>query len=145
MRESVKAEEDLVAVLRSAKNRPSPIDGYFGAVYCYIGPIFTAFRGTPQAIQYLPRAAQRGSSSASAWARARSRPTATWAGEVPPGRRGPPNWTSFRDFWKMFRRGRGGRVVHLRQVGGSTTSASATTRDHPLESLAEYCAGLHTT
>ena len=45
MRESVKAEEDLVKVLQSAKNRPSPIDGYFGAVY-YIGPIFTAFRGT---------------------------------------------------------------------------------------------------
>src|SRR5450631_1053208 len=42
MRESVKAEDDLVAVLQSAKHRPSPIDGYFGAVY-YIGPIFTAF------------------------------------------------------------------------------------------------------
>ncbi|HEX7439205.1 MAG TPA: 2-hydroxyacyl-CoA dehydratase, partial [Caldimonas sp.] len=31
MRESVKAENDLVAVLQSAKHRPSPIDGYFGA------------------------------------------------------------------------------------------------------------------
>jgi benzoyl-CoA reductase subunit B len=51
MKESVKAEEDLVAVLQSAKNRPSPIDGYFGAVY-YIGPIFTAFRGTPEATQF---------------------------------------------------------------------------------------------
>ncbi|MDH4062247.1 MAG: 2-hydroxyacyl-CoA dehydratase, partial [Aquincola sp.] len=51
MRESAKAEEDLVRVLQSAKNRPSPIDGYFGAVY-YIGPIFTAFRGTPEATEY---------------------------------------------------------------------------------------------
>ena len=51
MKESAKAEEDLVAVLQSAKNRPSPIDGYFGAVY-YIGPIFTAFRGTPEATEY---------------------------------------------------------------------------------------------
>ena len=51
MKESQKAEEDLVAVLQSAKHRPSPIDGYFGAVY-YIGPIFTAFRGTPEATQY---------------------------------------------------------------------------------------------
>jgi benzoyl-CoA reductase subunit B len=51
MRESVKAEENLVRVLQSAKSRPSPIDGYFGAVY-YIGPMFTAFRGTPEATRY---------------------------------------------------------------------------------------------
>jgi benzoyl-CoA reductase subunit B len=51
MRESVKAEEDLVAVLQTAKHRPSPIDGYFGAVY-YIGPMFTAFRGVPEATKY---------------------------------------------------------------------------------------------
>src|SRR5678815_3316302 len=51
MKESVKAEEDLVHVLQSARNRPSPIDGYFGAVY-YIGPIFTAFRGTPEATEF---------------------------------------------------------------------------------------------
>src|SRR5512140_3981700 len=51
MRESAKAEEDLVKVLQSAKNRPSPIDGYFGAVY-YIGPIFTAFRGDAEATEY---------------------------------------------------------------------------------------------
>ena len=38
-------------MLHSAKHRPSPIDGYFGAVY-YIGPIFTAFRGTPEATEY---------------------------------------------------------------------------------------------
>jgi benzoyl-CoA reductase subunit B len=48
LKESVKAEEDLVWVLESAKNKPSPIDAYFGGVY-YIGPIFTAFRGTPEA------------------------------------------------------------------------------------------------
>src|SRR5690606_7060212 len=48
MKESQKAEDDLVAVLQTAKQRPSPIDGYFGAVY-YIGPIFTAFRGVPEA------------------------------------------------------------------------------------------------
>ena len=56
MKESVKAEEDLVQVLQSAKKRPSPIDGYFGAVY-YIGPIFTAFRGTAEGDRILPRAA----------------------------------------------------------------------------------------
>ena len=39
------------AVLNSAKNKPSPIDAYFGGVY-YIGPIFTAFRGTQGAVDY---------------------------------------------------------------------------------------------
>ena len=48
---SVQAEDDLVAVLESAKKRPSPIDSYFGAVY-YVGPIFSAFRGTPEGVEY---------------------------------------------------------------------------------------------
>ncbi|MCA9353921.1 MAG: benzoyl-CoA reductase subunit B [Candidatus Kaiserbacteria bacterium] len=49
--ESAKAEDDLVHVLQSAKNKPSPIDAYFGGIY-YIGPIFGAFRGTDDAIDY---------------------------------------------------------------------------------------------
>src|SRR5574337_1614892 len=48
---SAAAENDLVWVLESAKRRPSPIDAYFGGVY-YIGPIFSAFRGTPDATEY---------------------------------------------------------------------------------------------
>ncbi len=48
---SATAEDDLVAVLESAKHRPSPIDSYFGGVY-YVGPIFTAFRGTPEGAEY---------------------------------------------------------------------------------------------
>jgi len=51
LRESAKAEDDLVWVLQSAKNRPSPIDAYFGGVY-YCGPIFTAFRGTRETTDY---------------------------------------------------------------------------------------------
>ena len=38
---SRQAEEDLAWVFKSARQRPSPIDAYFGGVY-YIGPIFTA-------------------------------------------------------------------------------------------------------
>ncbi|MBI5609513.1 MAG: 2-hydroxyacyl-CoA dehydratase, partial [Deltaproteobacteria bacterium] len=45
------AEDDLVAVWESAKHTPSPIDGYFGGVY-YIGPIFSSFRGSQDAIDY---------------------------------------------------------------------------------------------
>jgi benzoyl-CoA reductase subunit B len=51
LRLSAQAEEDFVRVLESAKRRPSPIDAYFGGVY-YIGPIFTAFRGTEEAVSY---------------------------------------------------------------------------------------------
>ncbi len=38
-------------MLEAAKARPSPIDGYFGGVY-YVGPIFSSFRGTDDAIEY---------------------------------------------------------------------------------------------
>ena len=51
LRKSVRAEDDLVRVLQSAKCKPSPIDAYFGGIY-YIGPIFGAFRGTDDAIEY---------------------------------------------------------------------------------------------
>ena len=51
LRKSAKAEDDHVWVLQSAKNKPSPIDAYFGGIY-YIGPIFGAFRGTDDAIEY---------------------------------------------------------------------------------------------
>src|ERR1039457_5759238 len=48
---SAKSEDLLVNILESAKNKPSPIDAYFAGVY-YIGPIFTAFRGTEDAVEY---------------------------------------------------------------------------------------------
>jgi benzoyl-CoA reductase subunit B len=50
-KESAKAEDNLVWVLQSAKNKPSPVDAYFGGIY-YIGPIFGAFRGTKDATEY---------------------------------------------------------------------------------------------
>jgi benzoyl-CoA reductase subunit B len=55
-------------VLQSAKNKPSPIDAYFGGIY-YIGPIFGAFRGTDDAIEYYRSCAR--SRGALAPARAR--------------------------------------------------------------------------
>ena len=101
MRESAKAEENLVRVLQSAKNRPSPIDGYFGAVY-YIGPMFTAFRGTAEATRYYETLR----AEIEERVRAKKGPV-TPEGELTEEKyrlvvEGPPNWTSFRDFWKMF-------------------------------------------
>jgi benzoyl-CoA reductase subunit B len=95
------AEEDLVAVWESAKHRPSPIDGYFGGVY-YVGPIFSAFRGTEDGRAYY-RELRAEVEERVAPARGRRPPTA------PSATRsyrlvveGPPNWTSFNDFWRMF-------------------------------------------
>ncbi len=144
MKESAKAEEDLVYVLQSAKNRPSPIDGYFGAVY-YIGPIFTAFRGTPEATQYYKVLRKEIEDRV----RQHKGPI-TPEGEMAEEKyrlivEGPPNWTSFRDFWKMFY-DEGAVVVAstYAKVGGIYDFGFRHDPDHPLESLADYCLGVYT-
>jgi benzoyl-CoA reductase subunit B len=144
MKESVKAEEDLVHVLQSAKNRPSPIDGYFGAVY-YIGPIFTAFRGTTEATEFYR--VLRGEIDE----RVREgKGPITPEGELTEEKyrlvvEGPPNWTSFREFWKMFY-DEGAVVVAstYAKVGGTYDFGFRHDPEHPLESLAEYCLGCYT-
>ncbi|HTQ72928.1 MAG TPA: benzoyl-CoA reductase subunit B [Burkholderiales bacterium] len=144
MRESQKAEENLVRVLQSAKNRPSPIDGYFGGVY-YIGPIFTAFRGTPEATKYYEMLWEEVSQRA----REKKGPV-TPDGEMAEEKyrlvvEGPPNWTNFRDFWKMFY-DEGAVVVAstYAKVGGVYDFGFRHDADRPLESLAEYCLGCYT-
>jgi benzoyl-CoA reductase subunit B len=144
MRESTKAEEDLVAVLQSAKNRPSPIDGYFGGVY-YIGPIFTAFRGTQEATKFY--SVLRGEIEERV--RQKKGPI-TPDGEMTEEKyrlvvEGPPNWTSFRDFWKMFY-DEGAVVVAstYSKVGGVYDFGFRHNPDEPLESLARYCLGCYT-
>ena len=136
LRESARAEEDFVWVLESAKHRPSPIDAYFGGVY-YIGPIFTAFRGTADATDYyrLLRA------EIAARIAAGEGPV-TPDGEAHEERyrlvvEGPPSWPSFRDFWKMFY-DEGAVVVAstYTKVGGLYDLGFRHDPDHPLESLA---------
>ena len=58
---------------------------------------------------------------------------------------GPPNWTSFREFWKMFY-DEGAVVVAstYAKVGGLYDFGFRHDPDHPLESLAEYCLGCYT-
>jgi len=144
LRLSARAEDDLVWTLESAKHTPSPIDAYFGGVY-YIGPIFSAFRGTPEAVDYY--AALR--------AEVQERidnglgpvtPDGPMAGEkyrlvV----EGPPNWTSFREFWKMFY-DEGAVVVSstYTKVGGLYDQGFRHDPDRPLETLADYCLGCYT-
>jgi benzoyl-CoA reductase subunit B len=144
LRESARAEDDLVWMLESAKTRPSPIDAYFGGVY-YIGPIFTAFRGTPDATEYYRLL--RGEIEERM--RCGLGPI-TPEGDMKEQKyrlvvEGPPNWTSFREFWKMFY-DEGAVVVasSYTKVGGTYDLGFRHDPDHPLESLAEYCLGCYT-
>ena len=138
------AEDDLVWVLQSAKHRPSPIDAYFGGVY-YIGPIFTAFRGTAGAVAYYQELRAEVAERMAA-----GKGPVTPDGELTAERfrivvEGPPNWTSFRQFWKMFS-DEGAVVVasSYTKVGGVYDLGFRHDPDHPLETLAEYCMGCYT-
>ncbi|MCK6526844.1 benzoyl-CoA reductase subunit B [Myxococcota bacterium] len=141
---SALAEDDLVAVWESARNRPSPIDGYFGGVY-YIGPIFTAFRGTEDAVLYYRELR----SEVEERVRRGEGPTGP-DGPIPEERyrlvvEGPPNWTSFFDFWRMFSR-EGAVVVSssYTRVGGLYDDGFRHSPEAPFESLADYCMGCYT-
>jgi benzoyl-CoA reductase subunit B len=141
---SAKAEDDLVWVLESAKNIPSPIDAYFGGVY-YIGPIFSAFRGTHSGVDYY-----RTLRAEIAERLAKKQGPVTPEGAIDEERyrlviEGPPNWTSFREFWKMFY-DEGAVVVasSYTKVGGLYDRGFRHDPDRPLETLADYCLGCYT-
>jgi benzoyl-CoA reductase subunit B len=144
LKKSAQAEDDLVWVLQTAKNRPSPIDAYFGGIY-YIGPIFGAFRGTDDAIEYYKflraEVAER---------LANGQGPVTPDGDLGQEKyrlvvEGPPNYTNFRQFWKMFY-DEGAVVVasSYTKVGGVYDFGFRHDPDKPLETLAEYCLGVYT-
>jgi benzoyl-CoA reductase subunit B len=141
---SADAEDDLVWVLQSAKHRPSPIDAYFGAVY-YVGPIFSAFRGTEDAIDYY-RALREEIAERIALGKGPMTPD----GELDRERfrvvvEGPPNWTHFRQFWQMFAaEGAVAVASTYTKVGGVYDMGFRHDPSRPLESLAEYCLGCYT-
>ncbi len=144
MARSAKAEDDLVWVLETGKNIRSPIDAYFGGVY-YLGPIFTAFRGTEDAVEYykllrgeIEERLKNGLGPI------------TPEGDMGEEKyrlvvEGPPNWTSFRDFWKMFY-DEGAVVVSstYTKVGGVYDLGFRHDPVNPLESMADYCLGCYT-
>jgi benzoyl-CoA reductase subunit B len=141
---SAKAEDDLVWVLQSAKHKPSPIDAYFGAVY-YVGPIFSAFRGSEGAVAYYQAL------RAEIEERIREgKGPVTPDGDIEKEKfrvvvEGPPNWTSFRQFWKMFAdEGAVAVASTYTKVGGVYDAGFRHDPSRPLESLAEYCLGCYT-
>jgi len=144
LKKSVAAEDDLVRVLQSAKSKPSPIDAYFGGIY-YIGPIFGAFRGTDDAIEYYKFLRDEVEERL-----AGGKGPVTPDGDMGKEKyrlvvEGPPNYTNFRQFWKMFY-DEGAVVVasSYTKVGGVYDLGFRHDPDHPLETLAEYCLGVYT-
>jgi benzoyl-CoA reductase subunit B len=141
---SRKAEDDLVWVWESAQNKPSPIDGYFGGVY-YVGPIFSAFRGSEEAVKYYQLL--RGEIEE----RIKQKLGPITPDGVAPEEKfrlvveGPPNWTNFYDFWRMFSR-EGATVVSstYTRVGGLYDMGFRHSPEDPLSSLADYCLGCYT-
>jgi benzoyl-CoA reductase subunit B len=141
---SARAEDDLVWVLQSAKHVPSPIDAYFGAVY-YVGPIFSSFRGTEDAVAYYREL------RVETEARLRlGKGPVTPDGDMGHERfrvvvEGPPNWTSFRQFWKMFSDlGAVSVASTYTKVGGVYDMGFRHDPSRPLETLADYCLGCYT-
>jgi benzoyl-CoA reductase subunit B len=144
LKKSAKAEDDLVWVLQSAKSKPSPIDAYFGGIY-YIGPIFGAFRGTDDAIEYYKFLREEVAERL-----AEGKGPVTPDGDMGKEKyrlvvEGPPNYTNFRQFWKMFY-DEGAVVVasSYTKVGGTYDFGFRHDPDKPLETLAEYCLGVYT-
>jgi benzoyl-CoA reductase subunit B len=141
---SAQAEEDLVAVLQSARSRPSPIDAYFGAVY-YVGPIFTAFRGTEEGVAYYRELRKEVEERMR-----QGEGPVTPSGPLNDQRyrlvvEGPPNWTSFREFWQMFTDEQAVVVASTySKVGGVYDFGFRHDPSDPLGTMADYCGGCYT-
>ena len=144
LRNAAEAEDYLVQIFESAKHKPSPIDGYFAGVY-YIGPVNIGFRGTPEATEYYKQLLDEINERI----RLGQGPV-TPEGEMTHERfrlvvEGPPNWTNFREFWKMFY-DLGVVIVasSYTKVGGVFDLGFRHNPDKPLESLSDYCMTVYT-
>ncbi len=137
-------QELINQIFQMPKYTPSPIDAYFAGVY-YIGPINTGFRGTPEAVEYYTLLLEEINERA----KLGLGPVTPEGGMTEEKYRlvveGPPNWTSFREFWKLFY-DMGAVVVasSYTKVGGVYDLGFRHNPDKPLESLAEYCMSCYT-
>lgn len=143
MDRSSEAEDLMVRVFESAKHVPSPVDAYFGGVY-YVGPIFTAFRGTTDCVEYYRDLLQEVEARREA-----GRGPICPEGEIDETYRlvveGPPNWTHFRDFWKIFYElGAVFVASSYTRVGGIYDEGFRHESTDPLGSMARYCMGCYT-
>ena len=141
---AAKAEDLIVRIFNTTRNKPSPIDAYFAGVY-YIGPINAGFRGTPDAVAYYQALHEEIMLRVE-----KGLGPITPEGEMEEEKfrlvvEGPPNWTSFRNFWKLFY-DMGAVVVasSYTKVGGVYDDGFRHDPAKPLESLANYCMNCYT-
>lgn len=141
---SVKTEDLIVKIFDTPKNIPTPIDAYFAGVY-YIGPINIGFRGTIEAVEYYKELYKEINKRIEL-----GLGPITPEGEIKEEQfrlvvEGPPNWTSFREFWKLFY-DNGAVIVasSYTKVGGVYDMGFRHNPDRPLESLGEYCMNCYT-
>ncbi len=141
---SAESGELIYKIFDSTKHKPSPIDAYFAGVY-YIGPINIGFRGTSLATEYYREL----------YKEVQERISLGLGPITPEGEmkeenfrlviEGPPNWTSFREFWKLFYDVGAVTVSSsYSKVGGVYDMGFRHDPDHPLQSLAEYCMNCYT-
>lgn len=140
---SAKAEDLIVKIFDTTENRPSPIDAFFAGVY-YIGPINIGFRGTSEAVTYYEELYKEILERVK-----KGLGPVTPEGEVDEKFRlvveGPPNWTSFREFWKLFY-DFGAVIVSssYTKVGGFYDTGFRHDPKKPFESFARYCMNCYT-
>lgn len=144
LQHSADTEDLIVKIFNTTKNVPSPIDAYFAGVY-YIGPINIGFRGTAEATEYYKEL----------YSEIMERVKLGLGPLTPEGEmeeekfrlvvEGPPNWTSFREFWKLFY-DMGAVIVSssYTRVGGVYKYGFRHDPSRLLESLSEYCMGCYT-
>ena len=144
LRNSSKVEEQIIKIFDTTKHRPSPIDAYFAGVY-YIGPINSGFRGTIEAVDYYTELYREILERIG-----KKLGPITPEGVIEEEKfrlvvEGPPNWTHFREFWKLFY-DMGAVIVasSYTKVGGVYDMGFRVNPDKPLESLAEYCMNCYT-
>ncbi len=138
------SEDWISKIFALTKQKPSPIDAYFAGVY-YIGPINAGFRGAESAVEYYRQLYLEVAERA-----AHGKTPVTPEGDLEEERfrlvvEGPPNWTHFREFWKLFY-DMGAVVVasSYTKVGGLFDEGFRHDPEKPFESLARYCMGCYT-
>ena len=141
---SKEAEDWIVKIFETTKHKPSPIDAYFAGVY-YIGPINIGYRGTAKAVEYYKEL----------YSEIQDRIKKGLGPITPEGEmkeekyrlvvEGPPNWTNFREFWKLFYdMGAVTVASSYTKVGGVYDLGWRHDPERPLEALSEYCMNCYT-
>ncbi len=134
---SRQAEELWTQILQLARERPSPFDSYFEAVF-YMAPI-NMLRGTEETVTYYRYLLEEMKARREAH-----------RGPVPEEKfrtvvEGPPPWPHFRAFWELFKRWGAVSVASTySKVGGLYDQGVRHDPGRPLESIAEYAMGGYT-